>query len=166
MDADDAPPVVRGLAVIDDGGFVTMGEGGNEIESKTILIIISRIYISTKLSCNFDYSYFLSLGSLLIKEVAPVGTRIAKLVVTDRKSAELESNLRFSLLNELVQKLPIFDRLPKRQIMFPGGKQIKADDVDGSKHSFDEDQGDILIGAPVDPINRHFAVSLFIHCFR
>ena len=29
MDADDAPPVVRGLAVIDDGGFVTMGEGGN-----------------------------------------------------------------------------------------------------------------------------------------
>ena len=44
MDADDAPPVVRGLAVIDDGGFVTMGEGGNEIESKDILIIISRIY--------------------------------------------------------------------------------------------------------------------------
>ena len=43
MDADDAPPVVRGLAVIDDGGFVTMGEGGNEIESKTILIIISKI---------------------------------------------------------------------------------------------------------------------------
>ena len=40
MDADDAPPVVRGLAVIDDGGFVTMGEGGNEIESKNILIII------------------------------------------------------------------------------------------------------------------------------
>ena len=40
VDADDAPPVVRGLAVIDDGGFVTMGEGGNEIESKTI----SRIY--------------------------------------------------------------------------------------------------------------------------
>ena len=97
----------------------------------------------------------------MIKEVAPVGTRIAKLVVTDRKSAELESNLRFSLLNELVQKLPIFDRLPKRQIMFPGGKQIKADDVDGSKHSFDDDQDDILIGAPVDPINRHFAVSLF-----
>ena len=32
VDADDAPPVVRGLAVIDDGGFVTMGEGGNEIE--------------------------------------------------------------------------------------------------------------------------------------
>ena len=61
MDADDAPPGVRGLAVIDDGGFVTMGEGGNEIESKTILIIISRIYMnnSTKLSCNFDYSYFL-----------------------------------------------------------------------------------------------------------
>ena len=29
VDADDAPPVVRGLAVIDDGGFVTMGEGGN-----------------------------------------------------------------------------------------------------------------------------------------
>ena len=28
IDADDAPPVVRGLAVIDDGGFVTMGEGG------------------------------------------------------------------------------------------------------------------------------------------
>ena len=28
LDADDAPPVVRGLAVIDDGGFVTMGEGG------------------------------------------------------------------------------------------------------------------------------------------
>ena len=46
MDADDAPPVVRGLAVIDDGGFVTMGEGGNEIESKTILIIISRIYMN------------------------------------------------------------------------------------------------------------------------
>ena len=138
----------------------------NEIQSTTILIIISRIYISTKLSCNFDYLYFLSLGSLLIKEVAPVGTRIAKLVVTDRKSAELESNLRFSLLNELVQKLPIFDRLPKRQIMFPGGKQIKADDVDGSKHSFDEDQGDILIGAPVDPINRHFAVSLFCSLFR
>ena len=46
MDADDAPPVVRGLAVIDDGGFVTMGEGGNEIESKTILIIISRVYIA------------------------------------------------------------------------------------------------------------------------
>ena len=43
VDADDAPPVVRGLAVIDDGGFVTMGEGGNEIESKTIVIIISRI---------------------------------------------------------------------------------------------------------------------------
>ena len=102
----------------------------------------------------------------MIKEVAPVGTRIAKLVVTDRKSAELESNLRFSLLNELVQKLPIFDRLPKRQIMFPGGKQIKADDVDGSKHSFDGDQGDILIGAPVDPINRHFAVSLFCSLFK
>ena len=44
MDADDAPPVVRGLAVIDDGGFVTMGEGGNEIEPKTILIIVGRIY--------------------------------------------------------------------------------------------------------------------------
>ena len=29
LDADDAPPVVRGLAVIDDGGFVTMGEEGN-----------------------------------------------------------------------------------------------------------------------------------------
>ena len=58
MDADDAPPVVRGLAVIDDGGFVTMGEGGNEIESKTILIIISKIICSTSLSCNFDYSYF------------------------------------------------------------------------------------------------------------
>ena len=43
MDADDAPPVVRGLAVIDDGGFVTMGEGGNKIESKTTLIIASRI---------------------------------------------------------------------------------------------------------------------------
>ena len=28
LDADDAPPVVRGLAVIDDGGFVTMGEEG------------------------------------------------------------------------------------------------------------------------------------------
>ena len=46
MDADDAPPVVRGLAVIDDGGFVTMGEGGNEIESKDIWIIFSRIYIN------------------------------------------------------------------------------------------------------------------------
>ena len=43
MDADDAPPVVRGLAVIDDGGFVTMGEGGNEIEPKPILIIIGII---------------------------------------------------------------------------------------------------------------------------
>ena len=125
----------------------------------------SIICLTTQL-CSFDHSYFLYLGSLLIKEVAPVGTRIAKLVVTDRKSAELESNLRFSLLNELVQKLPIFDRLPKRQIMFPGGKQIKADDVDGSKHSFDGDQGDILIGAPVDPINRHFAVSLFYSLFQ
>ena len=46
MDADDAPPVVRGLAVIDDGGFVTMGEGGNEIESKDIWIIFSRIYVN------------------------------------------------------------------------------------------------------------------------
>ena len=46
MDADDAPPVVRGLAVIDDGGFVTMGEGGNEIETKTILIIVGRIYFA------------------------------------------------------------------------------------------------------------------------
>ena len=32
IDADDSPPVVRGLAVIDDGGFVTMGEGGKALK--------------------------------------------------------------------------------------------------------------------------------------
>ena len=42
IDADDAPPVVRGLAVIDDGGFVTMGEGGNHLSftGKYIILIL------------------------------------------------------------------------------------------------------------------------------
>ena len=104
------------------------------------------------------------LGALLIKETAPVGTRIAKLVVTDRKSSELESDLRFSLLNEMVQKLPIFDRLPKRQIMFPGNHKIIADEDGPESHSIDS-QRDLDTGLPVDPINRHFAVRYFISQF-
>ena len=96
----------------------------------------------------------------MIKETAPVGTRIAKLVVTDRASSELEADLRFNLIDERVQKLPIFDRLPKRQIMFPGGQQIRVENGD-SEDDFIEDQNDLNQGLPVDPINRHFAVSLF-----
>ena len=94
----------------------------------------------------------------MIKETAPVGTRIAKLVVTDRTSSELEDDLRFNLIDERVQKLPIFDRLPKRQIMFPGGQQIRVENGD-SEEEFIEDQNDLNLGLPVDPINRHFAVS-------
>ena len=55
-------------------------------------------------------------GALIIKETAPVGTRIAKLVVTDQKSSQVESGLTFKLISERVQPLPIFQRLPKRQI--------------------------------------------------
>ena len=95
---------------------------------------------------------------MLIKETAPVGTRIAKLVVTDRKSSELEANLKFNLMAERVQKLPIFDRLPKRQIMFPGGQQIRANDEENDSS---EDPNALDIGVPVDPINRHFAVRIY-----
>ena len=98
----------------------------------------------------------------MIKETAPVGTRIAKLVVTDRKSSELEANLRFSLMAERVQKLPIFDRLPKRQIMFPGGQQIKADEEPFENES-SEDPNSLDIGVPVDPVNRHFAVRFYFN---
>ena len=101
------------------------------------------------------------LGALLIKETAPVGTRIAKLVVTDRKSSELEANLRFNLMAERVQKLPIFERLPKRQIMFPGGHQVTADEDASENDSFD-DSNALDNGSPVDPVNRHFAVIIYI----
>ena len=97
---------------------------------------------------------------MLIKETAPVGTRIAKLVVTDRKSSELEANLKFSLMAERVQKLPIFERLPKRQIMFPGGHQVRADSEEDD--SFD-DPNALDIGVPVDPVNRHFAVRIYFN---
>ena len=50
-----------------------------------------------------------------IQETAPVGTRIAKLVVTDQKSAQVEKGLKFQLIKERVQPLPILQRLPKRQ---------------------------------------------------
>ena len=99
-------------------------------------------------------------GSLLIKEVAPVGTRIAKLVVTDRKSSKLESNLRFNLMSERVQTLPIFDRLPKRQVLFPGGKEITVDEED-SNLDHNGETNDLDSGVVVDPINRHFAVRLY-----
>ena len=111
---------------------------------------------------DFLLSFFVTIssisGALLIKETAPVGTRIAKLVVTDRTSSELEDDLRFNLIDERVQKLPIFDRLPKRQIMFPGGQQIRVENGD-SEEEFIDDQNDLNLGLPVDPINRHFAVS-------
>ena len=100
----------------------------------------------------------------MIKETAPVGTRIAKLVVTDRTSSELEDDLRFNLIDERVQKLPIFDRLPKRQIMFPGGQQIRVENGD-SEEEFIDDQNDLNLGLPVDPINRHFAVSFISTLF-
>lgn len=41
---------------------------------------------------------FIIPGSILIKESAPVGTRIAKLVVTDQRSSKLEKDLIFSLV--------------------------------------------------------------------
>ena len=98
---------------------------------------------------------------MLIKEVAPVGTRIAKLVVTDRKSAKLESDLRFNLMSERVQKLPIFDRLPKRQVVFPGGKQITVDDEEDSDKEDINDTDEFENGVIVDPVNRHFAVRFY-----
>ena len=59
MDADDAPPVVRGLAVIDDGGFVTMGEGGNEIDPKPILIIIGRIVLQPYHAISMNHIFYI-----------------------------------------------------------------------------------------------------------
>ena len=103
--------------------------------------------------------YFYS-GSLLIKEIAPVGTRIAKLVVTDRKSSKLESDLRFNLMSERVQKLPIFDRLPKRQVMFPGGQEVTVDEEDSNQDPINE-SNKLDSGVVVDPVNRHFAVSVY-----
>ena len=44
--------------------------------------------------------------------------------------------------------------------MFPGGQQIKVQNGD-SEEEFIEDQNDLDLGLPVDPINRHFAVSIF-----
>ena len=55
IDADDAPPVVRGLAVIDDGGFVTMGEGGTVEKSNfndyklTLLTFCSQFNLGPKI---------------------------------------------------------------------------------------------------------------------
>ena len=43
--------------------------------------------------------------------------------------------------------------------MFPGGQQIKVQNGD-SEEDFIEDQNDLDLGLPVDPINRHFAVSI------
>ena len=42
--------------------------------------------------------------------------------------------------------------------MFPGGQQIKVQNGD-SEEDFIEDQNDLELGLPVDPINRHFAAS-------
>ena len=44
--------------------------------------------------------------------------------------------------------------------MFPGGQQIRVENGD-SEEEFIEDQNDVDLGLPVDPINRHFAVSLY-----
>ena len=44
--------------------------------------------------------------------------------------------------------------------MFPGGQQIRVENGD-SEEEFIEDQNDVELGLPVDPINRHFAVSLY-----
>ena len=136
-----------------------MGEGGNNNHC-CLLTIISTQDIKTLIKnwCTTD----LYVGALLIKETAPVGTRIAKLVVTDRKSSELEAILRFSLMAEKVQKLPIFERLPKRQIMFPGGHQVRADE-EGSENDSSDDPNALDIGVPVDPVNRHFAVRIYFN---
>ena len=101
------------------------------------------------------------VGSLLIKETAPVGTRIAKLVVTDRESAQLESDLKFNLISESVKGLPFLGRLPKRQVTFPGGLTIEVDDRGASETSSaldNDEEEDTDPGKLVDPVNRHFAV--------
>jgi len=53
-------------------------------------------------------------GSILIKENAPVGTRIAKLVVTDQRSSKVEKDLIFSLVNDLLLcNIPILSDVQK-----------------------------------------------------
>ena len=55
-------------------------------------------------------------GDLLVKETAPVGTKLAQLVITDQTSQQLEDHLKFEIISETSDiQLNLF-RLPKRQI--------------------------------------------------
>ncbi len=55
-------------------------------------------------------------GDLLVKETAPVGTKLAQLVITDQKSQQLENGLKFEIVQETSNIQPNLFRLPKRQI--------------------------------------------------
>ena len=55
-------------------------------------------------------------GDLLVKETAPVGTKIAQLVITDQTSQQLEKELKFEIVEETTNIQPNLFRLPKRQI--------------------------------------------------
>ena len=55
-------------------------------------------------------------GDLLVKETAPVGTKIAQLVITDQTSQQLEKEVKFEIVEETTNIQPNLFRLPKRQI--------------------------------------------------
>ena len=55
-------------------------------------------------------------GDLLVKETAPVGTKLAQLVITDQTSQQLEKQLKFNIIEETTNVHPNLFRLPKRQI--------------------------------------------------
>jgi protocadherin Fat 4 len=54
-------------------------------------------------------------GDLMVKETAPVGTKIAQLVITDQKSQTVQSGLKFVIIEETTDTQPNLFRLPKRQ---------------------------------------------------
>ena len=74
-------------------------------------------------------------GDLLVKETAPVGTKIARLVITDQESQQLEYGLSFNIIEETSNIQPNLFRLPKRQI-----KDVKTD-PDQNFFSIDKNTG-------------------------
>ena len=66
-------------------------------------------------------------GDLSIKEDAPVGTKLARLVVTDQKSQQVEDGLEFVIIEEKTDNQPNLFRLPKRQTSQHGAANADKD---------------------------------------
>ena len=71
-------------------------------------------------------------GDLLVKETAPVGTKIAQLVITDQTSQQLENGLKFEIVKETTNVQPNLFRLPKRQISKDSNQPDKHFQIDHS----------------------------------